>query len=174
MMGDALHWLKLPLAFWKNRKPVIAGTRDKNGVECAPNVIQDMNNILDEAKLANNGGPPTGPERGFVVYGTPGHYFFSPEIVAPPGATPCTLGVPPSMLNGAVAYIHLHPDGCAPVLSPLDIALANNNGIPVLAESSSGLYEYSPGQDAQVELSKNYDWTKPCPLPARPNKGVGQ
>ena len=56
----------------------------------------------------------------------------------------------------------------------LDIALANNNGIPVLAESSSGLYEYSPGQDAQVELSKNYDWTKPCPLPARPNKGVGQ
>jgi hypothetical protein len=130
--------------------------RDPSQPECDPQVIAAMKTAFMQT---GNGAKP-GAEAGFVLTGTPDNF----NIVWLPNtnSADCNIVFSSSLLQGAFALFHVHPNNCVADLSQQDKNLANTYNLNIYSESSSGLYEYSSDQKSDVQLADNAQWTRPC------------
>ncbi len=128
-----------------------ADKRTRGDIVCDDAVIGAMKTAW--AKSANG---TSGAEAGFVLVGSADRY----TIVALPYTNEpsrITFTLP----DNTFALFHVHPNGKDPAPSDQDKNVADDKGLRMFTESSSGLWEYDAGGRSE-QLAKGLNWTKPC------------
>jgi RHS repeat-associated protein len=128
--------------------------RNRNGAECKSDVIDAMRKAW--AKSTNG---TSGQEAGFVLKGTLDNYTI---VELPVTGQPDKITFDSSLLNGAFALFHVHPNNGIPDLSSVDKQLADQYNLDIYAESRQGLYEYDPNAKTDVQLAEFIKWATPC------------
>lgn len=124
-------------------------------IECNQQVLVAM-----QKAWALTGNGTSGMEAGFVLTGTPTDFniewlpLFTGDINR--------IAFNPTLLTGAFAVFHVHPNGTGPDLSTPDKNLANQFNVDIYSESSQGLFGYNPADKSDTQLADFLQWANPC------------